>query len=346
MTVKKKYTCRHCQRNDLEGYQRWRRHENSCPMNPGRVDEEKTPPPANQPQQNGNDAGINPGTGPAANEPVKTDIPVFSNDVTSGPEQPGDEPDPIRTMIADEVSTRFAVFEMRFGELETSMGKKLQNSVDAINSNLSKVNETIVGTIEKSVNDYMQAQLGAVPPGVPPAPAPAPGGNGHGPAMTAEVVPPGPAAAQVAGGALGQIGNIFTAILSQLDLAQIVANIIAKQGGGDINAGIAALITKQLNPKAALIPVDAKYNSRGMSHFMSAIRNKKVDSDATALSLISMAENMLKEPGVLTPEGKGYYLGIKSAGDAYMRGKEIEREIISQKYPAAQPGPVAPGGTG
>lgn len=281
-TAKRDYKCRYCQQ-PAKGYQVWKRHERECPLNPANTEHAVEP----------------------VTEPGPDVVPVIKGLGAVAPS----EGQGIENLVALEVAKHLMVFDQRFGELENSMGGKLQRSVDMIQSEIAKVPKII----EDSVGNYMVAKLGE-----PPAPPP---GDGSGQA------PNTPAVQQPGKG-------LLSGLASQIDLGQIFMEYLKAQGGGNINTAIANMFLKQMKSKKS--GPDAKYTSRGMGHFMSAIRNKKVDPDAQAMSLRAMAVEMLNDKN-LAPDSRGYFIGIKSGADAFMEGRAIEQRTKVIEIPEAQP---------
>lgn len=308
--AKTAYTCQYCGKSPIMGYQAHTRHERQCSLNPNKP---IPPTESHVPGAQG------------LREPLQD----VATPVPGGNE--GKKADSVPVLTIEE----------RFAALELSMGQRMQNSLDAIRASFDSVPQQIATAVDSSVNNYMQAKLGGPSPAaaaeVPGYPGPGAEIPGAAVGGALEILPPGPPPPNQP----PKTG--LAAMFSGINIEGIALAWLQEQGDGDINKAIFNLTKRYILPSTkAPAPADPKYSSRGMSFFLSAIRNKKADADAQATTLRSLATQMLGDKN-LDSGNRSYYAGIKAAADAYMEGRQLEtvKEAAAAKPPAAISGPPA-----
>ena len=282
-TAKKEYVCRWCQK-PLSGYQVWKRHERECPLNPTNAE------PVDAPVE--------------ASPVVRPDIGLLRDVVEETPKtgpaiEPDTElpPDSLAGMVALEVAKHLMIYEQRVVELNDKLGTEFNRVLDNWKGEVARMPELI----DSSVANFMISRGQA--------PTPPSNGGSEYVETTPEVIPeplppPGPT-------------SFLTNLMNQIDWGQVMMNIVAKQGGGDINSAIVNIITGKMG-KSSGEPAQAKYISRGYSQAQSALRMKGIDRVSQAKSLQSAATLMLGQK--LAADERGRQIGIKSYVDTFLEG--------------------------
>ncbi|KKN50495.1 hypothetical protein LCGC14_0632200 [marine sediment metagenome] len=343
-TKRKDYNCQFCQQ-PVTGYQAKYRHEKNCTLNPENIKPAEAIPEVKTGERREGEAGITE-TARSLQQEIDQILEDESGPVQEEPaSEPASEPPPgplpgptpremlekegpegLENMIAVMVGRALIDFETRFEETRDSLGGHIQRVVDALDTQMGR----LPAIIDSSVGNFMAAKFGQTPaPGGPEGSQPSVTPDGNGKKPEPEVLSPvsKEGARSNAGGQLMQM--LAGAGGGEINPLQIFLEFLKVKGGGNINTAIAQFISGQIKPKKGASP-DAKYLSRGMGHFMSAVRNKKVDSDSQALSYIAMADEMLKDKN-LTGDMRGYFIGMKAGGTAYTAGRDLEAKMERQR---------------
>ena len=317
-TPKKEYICCWCQK-PLKGYQIWKRHERECPLNPANASEvvpepaRVVPEPAAAPVVSPLEA-IEPEPAVSALGDQEA-AEVLGESVIEAeviPDEPADQPadDSLVNLVALEVAKHLMVYEQRILELNQNLRADFNSVLESWKGEVARLPELI----DSSVANFMLARGF---PDTSPAPVVPNNGGMESPIPGQEV--------QVVSGP----NNFLANITKQIDFGQILTQIVAAQGGGNINTAIARILTGKVGKSAE--PAQAKYISRGYSQAQSALRMKGIDRVAQAKALQSSANLMLGNK--LNADERGRQIGIKSYVDTFLEGllrSEPGQQIIDQ----------------
>jgi len=131
-------------------------------------------------------------------------------------------------------------------------------------------------------------------------------------------------------GIKGGLGDLINALLSQIDINEILKYGMEKKTGGDINTIIAQKVFGAAK-KTLQTGDNMKYFTRGIGHTQSALRMKNVDPMASAISITAQSDAMLKEK--LTEVDRIYWMGRKAEADAFITGRTMEATKLAETKP-------------
>ena len=168
-------------------------------------------------------------------------------------------------------------------------------------------------------------------------------GTVHEPLAPDEILQVDPATARAPAGIAGLLGGIdlskmIQMFMDSIDLTAILSQgLNMKAGGGDINTTIANAIFGNKKPVGAGDKMGIF--TRGVGQAQAALKMKKVDPNATAITIRAQADEMLNLRN-LSPDDRYYWMGRKSEANAFLAAVAMEEKWHPEPEIEPVPEPV------